>query len=138
MNDNSYYRYVCTLSPCTGFKVLAKFYTTHRCIRHEKYLPLHTEKYFWNLIKSNWNQVLFTVSWLIWNQTDVRFVLNKSVHGKCNLISVWFIKISKRFLCVYVVTVFKCKSFWSLSRHFKTNSRQRLANIFIEFYLMIK
>ena len=39
---------------------------------------LHAEKYFPNLIKSNRNQIVFTIFWLIWNQTDVRLVPNQS------------------------------------------------------------
>ena len=36
---------------------------------------MHTEKSFRNLIQSNWNQIVFTIFWLIWNQTDsVRLV----------------------------------------------------------------
>ena len=35
------------------------------------------------------------------NQTVVCLALNQSGNGKFNLISVWFNKISKRFLCVY-------------------------------------
>ena len=37
---------------------------------------------------------------LIWNQTDVRLFQSQSVHGKYNLIWVWFNKISEIFLCV--------------------------------------
>ena len=45
-----------------------------------------------------------TLFWqtLIWNQTYVRLVPNQSLHGKYNPISVWFNKISKRFLCVRI------------------------------------
>ena len=43
---------------------------------------------------------LFTIFWLIWNQTDVRLVPNQPENGKYNLISGWFNKISKWFLCV--------------------------------------
>ena len=66
---------------------------------------VHTEKSFRNLIKSNRNQILFTIFWLIWYQKDVSLVPNQSVHGKYNLISVWFHKISKRFLCVYSFSI---------------------------------
>ena len=65
--------------------------------------PLYTEKYFWNLIKSNRYQIIFTIFWLIWNQTDVRCVPNQSENGKYNLISVSFNKI---FLCVRRTTFF--------------------------------
>ena len=61
---------------------------------------LHTEKSFWNLIKSTRNQIVFAIFRLIWSQTDVRLVPNQSENGKYDLISVWFIMISKRFLCV--------------------------------------
>ena len=62
---------------------------------------IHTEKYFRNLIKSTRNQIVFTILRLIWNQTDVRLVLNQSENGEYNLILGWFNKIPKRFLCAY-------------------------------------
>ena len=46
----------------------------------------HTGKSFRNLIKSNRNQILYTIFQLIWNQTDVRLVPNQSENGKYNLI----------------------------------------------------
>ena len=45
--------------------------------------------------------IVFTIFRLIWNQTVVRLVLNQSENGKWNMISFWFVKISKRFLCVH-------------------------------------
>ena len=48
----------------------------------------HTEKYFRNLIKSNRNQIVFTIFRLIGIQTDVRLDPNQSVHCTYNLISV--------------------------------------------------
>ena len=65
-----------------------------------QYTVVHTEKSFRNLIKSTWNQIAFTIFRLIWTQTDVRLDPNQSVHGKYNLISGWFNKIWKRYLCV--------------------------------------
>ena len=41
----------------------------------------HTEKYFRNLIKSTWNQIVFTIFRLIWIQTDVRLVHNGGTSG---------------------------------------------------------
>ena len=61
----------------------------------------HTEKSFLNLVKSNRNQIVFTIFRLISSQTDVRLVPNQSENGNYNLISVWFNKILKRFLCVW-------------------------------------
>ena len=61
---------------------------------------LPSEKYFPNLITSNRNQIVFTIFRLIWNQTDVRLVPNQLENSKYNLISVWFNKIWKIFLCV--------------------------------------
>ena len=61
---------------------------------------LHTKKSFRNHNKSNRNQIVFSIFWLIWNQTNVRLTPNQSENGKYNLISGWFNKISKRFLCV--------------------------------------
>ena len=55
---------------------------------------LHTEKSFRNLITSIRNQIVFSISRLIWNQPDVRLVPNQSENGKYNLISGWFKKIS--------------------------------------------
>ena len=48
---------------------------------------------------------LFTIFRLIWNQTDACFVPNQSVHGKFNLISVWFDNIS--------LHIVKCPAFLS-------------------------
>ena len=65
------------------------------------YICMHTEKSYWNLVKSARNQIVFTIFRLIWIQTEVRLDPNQSGNGKYNLISGWFNKISKRFLCVY-------------------------------------
>jgi len=70
---------------------------------------VHTEKSYRNIKKSNRNQIgfRFEIQYyityyiffrVIWNQTDVRLVPNQSANSKYNLNSVWFIKISKRFL----------------------------------------
>ena len=59
-----------------------------------RYLPslvssdVYTEKYFRNLIKSNRNQIVFTMQRLTWNETDVRLVPKQSENDKYNLISV--------------------------------------------------
>ena len=66
-----------------------------------KLLNTHTEKFFPSLIISTWNQIVFTIFWLIWIQTDVRLHLNQSENGKCNLISVNLTWIWRRFLCVF-------------------------------------
>ena len=65
---------------------------------------LNTEKYFRNLIKSNRNQIVFTIFRLIWNskRTLSACVPNQSENGKYNLISVRLNKISKRFLSLRV------------------------------------
>ena len=65
---------------------------------------LHTDKSFRNLNKSTWNQIVFTIFRLIWNQTDVRLVPNQPQIGEYNLISVWFNKIWKDF-SVYTYTL---------------------------------
>ena len=65
---------------------------------------LHAEKSFRNFINSNRNQIVFTMHRLIWNLTEVRLVPNQSRKGKYNLISVWFDKISKIFLCVWMIS----------------------------------
>ena len=66
------------------------------------YLHAYTEKSFRNLNKSSRNQNVFTIFRLIWIQTEVNLVPNQSKDGKYNLISVWFNKIWKTFLCVQV------------------------------------
>ena len=63
-----------------------------------------------NLLESNWNQIVFPIFRLIWNQTDVRLVQNQSENCKYNPISVWLNKILKRFLCVYAL------EFWAPKR----------------------
>ena len=65
------------------------------------FIPLHTEKSFRNLIKSNRNQIVLTSFRLILSQTDVRLVPNQSEAGIYNLISVWFNAIWKIFLRVF-------------------------------------
>ena len=66
-------------------------------------LMVHTEKYFWNIIKSNRIRLYLPFSnWFETANGQCPFAVpNQSVHGKYNLISVWFNKIWKRFLCVY-------------------------------------
>ena len=66
-----------------------------RCFQRRR--SIHTEKSFQNLIKLNWNQIVFTIFRLIWNQMNDRLVPNHSENGSYNLILVWFKKIS---LCV--------------------------------------
>ena len=56
-------------------------------------------KRFLNPIKSILNQIVFAIFQLIWNQTGSYCIYhfpNQSVHGKYNLIWVWFAKISKK------------------------------------------
>ena len=49
-------------------------------------LNVHTEKSFRNLVKSNWNQIVFTISRMIWNQrTSVWFQVNR-----CMVNTIWF------------------------------------------------
>ena len=59
------------------------------------------ENIFPNLIKSNRNQIVFTIFRLIWNQTNVCLDPNLWENGEYNLISGWFNKIQKIFLSVY-------------------------------------
>ena len=65
-------------------------------------LLLHRDKSFRNLIISNWNQIVYTIFWLIGNQTDVRLVPNPSENGKYSHISVWFNNNPKNIICVHV------------------------------------
>ena len=66
-------------------------------------MNLHTENCFRNLMKSTWNQIVFTIFRMIWNskRTSPFAVPNQPKNGKYNLISVWFKKIWKTFLRVY-------------------------------------
>ena len=64
-------------------------------------IDAHTEKCFRILIKSTWNQIVFTILRLIWIQTDVCLDPDQSENVKYNLISGWFNKTSERFVCVY-------------------------------------
>ena len=64
-------------------------YATKSCT-----VELYAEKSFRNLVKSNRNQIIFTIFRLIWNQTDVHSVPNQRENGKYNLISLWSNKIS--------------------------------------------
>ena len=50
---------------------------------------LHTEKSFRNLIKSNRNQIVFTIFRLIWKQIEYHLVPNQSENGKYNLTCVF-------------------------------------------------
>ena len=88
-------------------------------------LRLHTEKSFRNLIKSNRNQIVFTMHRLILTQKGIRLDPNQSENRKYNLISVWFKTISKRFFCVqkcerecivnvnaHIKESYKVKSLW--------------------------
>ena len=65
---------------------------------------VHTGKYFPNLIESNRDQIVFIMHWLIRiSKRTVSVCCSKSIeeNSKYNLISVWFNKIWKIFLCVY-------------------------------------
>ena len=46
-------------------------------------------------------RLYFVLYQIVLNQMDVRLDPIQSENGKCNLISGWFNKISKIFLCVY-------------------------------------
>ena len=63
---------------------------------------VHAEKSVQNLIKSTRNQIVFIMHRLISKQTDVCLVPNQPENGECNLISVWFNKIPKRYLFVCI------------------------------------
>ena len=49
---------------------------------------LQIAKYFRNHIKSNQNQIVYTIFQFIKNQTNIRFVQNRSENGKHSLISI--------------------------------------------------
>ena len=62
---------------------------------------VHTEISFRFFFKTNWNQIIYTIFRLIWNQMDVRLGPNQSENGIYNLISIDLRRISCRFPCVY-------------------------------------
>ena len=71
----------------------------------QKLAPIHyTQRNLCEILLNQTETRLVTIFQLIWNQTDVRLVPNQSENEKYNLTSVWFNKISKRFLCVYRVS----------------------------------
>ena len=75
----------------------------------------HIEKYFRNIIKSNRNQIVFTIFQLTWRQSDVRLVPNQSENGNYNLILGSFNKISKKILYVYkknYLRILRSDLFW--------------------------
>ena len=61
-------------------------------------MSVHTGKSFRSLIKSNRNQIVFTISRLIWNQTNFRLVRNKFEKHKYNQNLIWLNKIQKIFV----------------------------------------
>ena len=78
-------------------------------------LNAHTEKSSRNPVKSNPNQIVLTIS-RFWNKKDVRLV-PESVHGKYNLIWVWFNMFTKIFLRVLHVSYLV----WLIARHSLTH-----------------
>ena len=91
---------------------MPRIYKTHTPVNVDwENLYSHTDKSFRNLIKSNRNQIVFTIFWLIRNRTDVRLVPNQSEKSKYNLISVLYNKISKIFLCVTDSDLDGCRIF---------------------------
>ena len=55
--------------------------------------------------ESNWNQIVFTIFRLIWNQTDVHLDPNRSENGKYNLIPGNSTKMRSRFFSVFSETL---------------------------------
>ena len=70
-----------------------------------------------NLIKSNRNQIVFTICRLIWNQTGVRLVPNQSKNGKYNLISDLFNKISKKKFSAFTSLVCQIGKNWTIGKN---------------------
>ena len=65
-------------------------------------LPVHAEKYFPNLIKSNRNLIKFSILRMMWIHTEVRLILNQPENPRYHYILVCFNRIQKRFLCMCV------------------------------------
>ena len=63
-----------------------------------KYNPIQVDiiRFIKDFSVSKQNQIILNI------YNTVCFVINQSEHSKYNLISIWFNKISKRFLCVYL------------------------------------
>ena len=72
---------------------------------------VHTEKSFQNLIKSNRNQIVFTLFRLIWNQTDVHLI---SINRKM-VNTIWFRVDLIRFLKNFSVCIFVSAKIWRVS-----------------------
>ena len=85
-----------------GSANMRKFLSLEGCQMEIVLSQVAHREILWNLFKSYWNQILSTIYRLILNQTDVRLVPNPSEKGKYSLISGWFNKILKRFICVRV------------------------------------
>jgi len=72
------------------FLILILNYTDFNFNILRKIISIITEKSFWNLIKSNRKQIVFTLFRSLWNQTNVHLVPNQAENCKYYLISVWF------------------------------------------------
>ena len=97
---------------------------------------LHTENFFRNLNKSTRNQIVSTIIRLVWKQTNGGSVPNQSVHAKYNLISVWFNKISKRFLSFQKLNMTR-KNSWKIL-HLENDPRGAIFFFLRSFFSLVK
>ena len=71
---------------------------------------------------------MFTIFRFIWIQMNVSLALNQSENGMYNMISIWFNKISKRFLCVVSFEYPDAQHFKILITEFRTHLQGTLAD----------
>ena len=107
LSNDCYYTTACWSIICI---ILCIIFHNHNAFRlfmlhlerepYERQTALHTGTFFQNLIKLNRYQIVFTISRLIYNPTDIHLVPIQSENGKFNLNLVDLTWITGRFLCV--------------------------------------
>ena len=97
-------------------------YIGHPWHWEERVFRTRTEKSFRNLIKSTWNQIVFTIFQLIWNQTDtfVCFQINWKMVN-----TIWFQIDLIRFFCVCKFHQSGC---YGISRKCPVNAVEKTLN----------
>ena len=78
-------------------------------IRQSSMITIHADKFFRNLIKSNRNQIVFTIFRLIYNQTEYSLYPNQWECGIYNQTFVDFATIRSRFLFVFIASNYRDK-----------------------------
>ena len=99
-----------------------------------RFFQIHTEKYFWNLVESNWNWIVITIFRLIWHQIEFSFVSNQSEKSNYKYtiqIFVWFKKISVFNLILYSVSKKRRQAFNWTATHRKKYCKSKLILVFM-------